>query len=188
MKRKIILLAIGLMVALTIGIAFTLYTFWGEKFEIVITEAELKDKIAEKFPITRKYLIIFDITYSDPVLHLEEGGDRIQVGITATTGFTLNNKVFSGDGVVSGSLRYDQASGSFFLDRLILESLAIAGFPEKYHKEVKDLSTSSLRSYYDKHPLYTLKSTDLKQRAARLILKSVVVRHKTLVVTMGIGQ
>jgi len=188
MKRKLLLLVIGLTVALAIGIGFTLYAFWGERFEIVITEAELQGKIAEKFPITKKYLIIFEITYSDPIVHLDEGGDRIHVGLRAMTEFSLNNKVFSGNGIVAGSLRYDQESGSFFLDRLSIESMDIAGFPEKYEKEVTVLSTSSLRSYYDNHPIYTLKSTDMKQRAARLILKSVVVRNKTLVVTMGIGR
>jgi uncharacterized protein with GYD domain len=40
--------------------------------------------------------------------------------------------------------------------------------------------------YFADHPLYALKTSDVRQEAAKLALKNVAVENRELVVTLGI--
>ncbi len=43
-----------------------------------------------------------------------------------------------------------------------------------------------MAKYYEENPIYTLRVTDAKQAAARMVLKDVIIENKELVVTLGI--
>ncbi len=58
--------------------------------------------------------------------------------------------------------------------------------PEKYTDKVNKALTKALASYYATHPIYTLKTTDTKQAAVKLVLKDVYIENKELVIKLGI--
>jgi len=71
--------AAAVLLVLAAGAAYFLLR--GETYEIRLTEQELQERFDQKFPISRKYLLIFDVTYSNPKVHFVEGSDRIQFGL-----------------------------------------------------------------------------------------------------------
>jgi hypothetical protein len=50
--------------------------------------------------------------------------------------------------------------------------------PEKYTEKVNSILTRAIEEFYADHPIYTLKTTDVKQAAARIVLKDVMIGNK----------
>ena len=51
---------------------------------------------------------------------------------------------------------------------------------------VNNILTKAVARYYAERPIYTLKETNIKQSAARLVLKGVIVENGELVITLGL--
>lgn len=47
-----------LALALALAAGLTLYHFWGERYQIVLTEQQLKAKLDQKFPIEKTYFFL----------------------------------------------------------------------------------------------------------------------------------
>lgn len=186
LRRKLLLALATVLAVVGIGVAYAVHVFRGEGFVIVVTEPELQAKAAAAFPISKTYLLVFKITYSDPVVRLDAGSDRVAVGLTATPDIEVDGRRLSGTALVSGTIRYEPAQAAFFLDGIRVESLDIAGLPERYRDESLKLTTLALSEYYAKHPVHVLSDADMKRRAARLLLRSVDVQSKALVITLGL--
>jgi hypothetical protein len=86
----------------------------------------------------------------------------------------------------SGEIKYVQATGEFFLTDPVIERLAVQGIPDAYAGKVSSALTKAVAAYYADHPIYSLRATDAKHAAARLVLKNVVVENHELVVTLGL--
>ncbi len=96
------------------------------------------------------------------------------------------NKVFEGGQISSGGVRYEAADGQFFLTEPAIENLGIQGVPAKYTAKVNSVLTKAIGEYYLDRPIYTLKDSDVKNAAAKLLLKTVIVKDQVLIVTLGI--
>lgn len=89
-----------------------------------------------------------------------------------------------------GNLKADLMSlknGEFFLTGPTIDQLSVQGIPKKYTKKANLFLIKAISEFYSKHPIYTLKQYDLKQLAAKTILKDVVVENNELVVRLGIS-
>lgn len=183
--KKIILILVAII--LFLGVAAVIY-FSGKEYTLHISENEIKEKISEKLPITKKYFFIFNITLDNARVILEEKSNRIKAGTDVLLNIKLGKKGIPIRGTVdlSGLLRYEKEGGDFYLNDIIIDNLDLQGIPEKYLDKSKKVVTKALSEYYLTHPIYTLKSGDTKQAAAKMILKSAIVENKELVVTLGI--
>ena len=77
------------------------------------------------------YLLIFDVTYSNPKVHLIEGSDRIQFSLSTELTFPLGSerKTVNGDSQVTAGLRYDPDSYEFRLADPEIDKMDIQGIP-----------------------------------------------------------
>jgi hypothetical protein len=188
MKRKLVLaLGMGMVVAAA-GIGATVWLLWGREWVIRIPEAQIQEALDRRFPVLRRHLLIFTIRYQNPKVALAEGSDRLRASVDAETLFAVNERPFTGAAVVSGDLEYHPATGEFRLREAKVERFAVGGLPEKYTTLVAQVGTGLLQDHLDRSPVYRLKPTDVKQAAARLALKRVVVRNGHLEVTLGLGR
>ena len=184
MKKALAAVAILLVVAA--GAAY--FILRGETYEIRLTEQQIQERLDQKFSITKKYLLIFDVTYKNPRVALVEGSDRIQFSLATELSFPLGSerKTVSGESQVTAGLRYDPERYQFYLVDPQIDRLDIQGIPaaltEKSENALKAVATEVLERY----PIYTIKPTDIKKATARMILKSVVVRNGELVITLGL--
>lgn len=88
---KKVLFILSIVLALVAGGTF-LY-FKGKRYEVVITQDKIDAALSDRFPATKKYLLIFSITYSNPQVTLLEDEDKVQVGLDATLNIRINGEV-----------------------------------------------------------------------------------------------
>lgn len=177
-----------LAAVLFIGVLGVFLYLQGKEYTFRFTETELQEKLAERLPIRKTYLFIFEVVLDEPRLALIEGLDRVNAGLDVTLNIYINDEPLPLGGEVdaSGGVRYDAAEGQFFLTDPIIENLQVQGIPARYTDRVNSVLTKAIGEYYADRPIYTLDKSNVKTATAKLVLKDVVVENSVLIVTLGI--
>ncbi len=164
------------------------YHFSNREYVFRFTENQLQGKLDAKLPFTRSYFLIFQVTVDNPRISLADESGRVRTGLDVTLNIRIGDepKQLGGTVDVSSRVKYVPEKGQFFLTDPMVEHLAIQGIPPRYSQDADAAITQALSAYYSEHPIYTLKRTDVKQAAARLVLKKFVIENHDLVVTLGI--
>src|SRR5690606_4070867 len=178
--NKIIFSIIGVLVGVLLS---TYFYFSGREYLIVIPEATIQEKLNEKLPLSKTYLIVFNVTLDNPRVDLSEGTDRINAGLDIVLNIKINNheKPLGGTLDASGALKYVPEEGAFYLAEPVVENLSIQGLPDQYTARASKAGEIALANFYSARPIYTLKATDTKRAAAKLLLKSVEVQENKIV-------
>ena len=184
MRKTIIVLSV-LVITAIVG---TYFYFSGNEYVLRFSETELQAKLDERLPLHKSYLIIFEVVLDNPRVALIEGSDRVNAGLDITLNIRIGSEPLPLGGSIyfSGGVQYAPGSGQFFLTDPVIESLGVQGVPDAYVVRVREILTKAIDTYFATRPIYTLKRSDTRQAAARMILKGVVVRDNELVVTIGI--
>ena len=179
--------AIALVLLLAAGAGAYIY-FSGKEYSFSFSEQQLQEKLAKKLPFTKTYLILFEVTLDNPRVMLPEGASRVRAGLDVTLNIQIGKepKPLGGSVDASGSIAYLPDEGAFYLADPLIEALSVQGIPDKYSAKVNSVLTKALTRYYAERPVYTLKETNVKQAAARLVLKGVIVEDGELLVTLGL--
>ena len=183
--RKTLLI---LVTILALGAVGAYLYFQGREYTFQFTEAQLREKLAERLPLRKTYLFIFEVVLADPRLALIEGSERVNAGLDVTLNIKINDQPLplGGEIDVSGGVRYDPAGGQFFLTDPVIEHLQVQGVPTDYTDRVNSILTKAVGEYYLDRPIYTLTNLDVKTATAKLLLKSVAVKEGVLIVTLGV--
>lgn len=184
MRKILVVLAAVLLV----GVLGVFLYLQGKEYTFRFTEAELQQKLAERLPISKTYLFIFEVVLDEPRLALVEGSNRVNAGLDVTLNIYINDEPqpLGGELDVSGGVRYDAAEGQFFLTDPVIENLQVQGIPARYTDRVNSVLTKAIGEYYADRPIYTLDKSNVKTAAAKLVLKNVVVENSVLIVTLGV--
>lgn len=184
MNRKIIT---SIIVFAILAAASYIY-FSGKGYTVNIPEARLKEKLGEKLPLTKTYLFILEVTLGNPRVSLAEGSRKIDVGLDVVLNIKINRglKPLGGSIDMSVGVRYEPEKGQFFLTDPVIENLKIQGIPDKYTDTADRALSKAISGYCETNPIYTLKTSDIKQAAAKLVLKDVYIHNKELVIKLGI--
>jgi hypothetical protein len=73
MKRILILAGC----TLTVGLAGLLWYLHGKRYEVVITQEQIDEALRARFPVTKKHLLIFRVTNSNPHVTLLPESNRV---------------------------------------------------------------------------------------------------------------
>jgi hypothetical protein len=182
---KIIL---GISIAVLMMIGTTALCFFGWQYDVSLTESQIKTAIDKKFPLVKKHLKVFEVTYSNPTVILETGSDKVKVSLDAVAHLLLEKAQLRGSAIATTRVAYDKSSGAFYLEDATIESLKIPGLSEKWAKIAAELGTLGTREYLNRYPVYRLKQSDFKQNLAKCLLKDVKIMDKKLVLTLGLGD
>lgn len=175
----------ALVIILAVGVT-ALLMFQSESVEIRLSEDDLLSAVSRKLPFERTYLHIFDVTLERPRISLVDGSERIGIGLDASIEAKLGGKPpVKGSADASGAVRYEADQGAFYIVDPEIEALAIDGLPPAYVERVDSALTKAFKVFFETRPIYTLKETDTKQAAARIVLKNVAVDKGELVLTLG---
>jgi hypothetical protein len=160
----------------------------GEEYEVRLTQEQIQERLDQIFPVTKRHLLVFEVTYRNPRVTLSEGSDRIRFSIDAELGNLTTNagERLSGSCEIVTGLRYDAEQYAFFLVDPTIEKLALAGLPIGMTPKVEQALRATAEEVLASRPVYTLRPTDLKKTAARAVLKSVEVESGQLVITLGL--
>lgn len=183
--NKIVLSLLGL-IALFLLCAY-LY-FANREYVVTIPQETIVEKLNEKLPLTKTYLLFFDLTIENPRVDLGIGENRIGVGMDLLLNIRVKggDKPLGGSVDVSGTIKYSPEEGAFYLAEPEIESLSIQGLPEKHKSKVSTIVKTGLTKFYSSRPIYKLKSSDVKQATAKLVLKNLEVQDESLRITLGL--
>lgn len=181
----------GRRVAIGLGIAATLAAvgWWAvtaflPEAVIDIDQAQLQQRVDERFPQKHCTMLVACLTLSQPVVKLAEGSPRI--GLSADVLVSLGRRRMPGQVTFSGVLRYVRYEGDFFLDDVQIDNFSLSGFPPDLVQVVKVRGPDALRRTLQGHPIYTLKGAHAT--LARLAVRDVqVVDGKVRVTFLRFG-
>lgn len=183
--KKII---VSVLIVLFLGGVGAYVYFSGKEYEVRITEEQIRQKLNQKLPFTKKYLFTIEVTLDNPRIKLVEGTDRVKGGMDVTLNIKLNDesRPFGGSVDATSGIMFSRDQGQFFLIDPVIDNLQVQGFPDKYVERANKVLAKALAEYYRANPIYTLKQGDAKQLAAKLVLKRVFIETKELVLILGI--
>ena len=186
MRRIVSIAVFGLMIL--IGGAFL---FLKDKtYLLTFTEPELRDRLEDQLPFTETYLFIFQVTLKNPRIDLVSGSDRIAGGLDVVLNLKLgDSETPLGGGVdVSGGLKYLPSEGAFYLDDPVIEQVNIQGLTPSLTNRANQALSSALSQFYRERPIYRLSESDIRQSAAKVVLREVIVKDEVLHVTLGLSK
>jgi hypothetical protein len=186
MRMKQIVLAVLVVVLLLAG--GTYYYFSGRQYVYTFSESQIREKLAARLPFRRTYLLFFDVTLDNPRISLADQSGRISAGLDITIDIRIGAQPVALVGTidVAGRLDYRSDEAAFYLADPEIENFSIQGLPEKYAGKVAKVIADGLQDYFSNHPVYALRANGSRNLAARFVLKDVVVRDHSLVVTLGL--
>ena len=208
MKRLVIpaICVLALMIAVS-----AIYFHW-RKYDYTITQSRIDAALQERFPVSKTYYRVFQVTYSNPKVRLLPDTNRIEVGLDA--GLEINLLVKSvklgSRAVATTGITYRDDTHQFFLSDPEITKLTFEGIPQNGVDAAGDLArktadkldalgitqeqitrvtesaTALALDHLQQFPVYTLKGKDVKSAAAKLILRKVEVRGSEVHVTLGL--
>lgn len=179
--KKLIFLAVVLAIAAVVGGVYLLR----DSFDVYLTEAQLQERVDEAFPEERRHLALARVVLSEPRVNLFEGSDRIHFGLRARVSVTGVGEVLDGSGTISGTIRYEPDEAAFFFDDIRIEELDTGDLSQRYEEPVREGAAVAAREALRRQPVYRLQDDDLRQAAARLILRDVRVVDGRLRIRLG---
>jgi uncharacterized protein DUF1439 len=179
---------IAVIALLAVGAAAAYLAIHGKEYVYRIPEQVLRERLSARLPITKTYLILFQVTLDHPRIALEDGSDRVDAGIDVAFNLRVDNAIkrLVGSLDFSGGIRYSQETGEFFLTEPIIQRVKIESLPDRYIDLSKKLLAHALQDFIASHSVYSLSTTDATELGIRLALKRVIVKDHELVVTLGV--
>ncbi|SDJ59347.1 DUF1439 domain-containing protein [Microbulbifer yueqingensis] len=183
MARFFSILALALVIIA--GVAY-LY-FSSREVEVRFSEAQIQQALQRSLPVTRTYLVIFELTLDNPRVELAEDTGRVQAGLDITLAINSRegSKDFRGSADISGVPSFASPEAAFYLQAIEVERLEIAGLGDEQLERARSAVQLALSEYYRHHPIYRLKGESIRQRLARMALKDVEIDGDEVVITLG---
>ncbi|HSI11239.1 MAG TPA: DUF1439 domain-containing protein, partial [Chthoniobacter sp.] len=168
------ILFIALAAILLMGIGGFLF-LKGRRFPVIITQTQIDDALEQRFPVSKSYLKLFDISYANPEVTLLDEAQRVRVGLDATLNLKVKShaRQFTGGATLTGRVDYHPDTQEFFLDDVKFERLSIEGIPPEYMEPVSTAASKAAQEYVRRAPIYRLKETDTKSALTKVLLKDV---------------
>jgi hypothetical protein len=182
MKARTIVFA-ALVLAAAAGVAW--YALRDGSITITLTQADVERELAKRFPMRKTYLQLLEVVYENPRVVLTNGSDVLGIGVDARVAVPLKGDV-KGAADLRTKLAYDPERTAFVLHDPKVERVQIDGLDPKVLDRVREIANGLAVEQLPGIPVYTLKPTDYKRTAARLLLRSVTVRDGVLVLELGV--
>lgn len=155
---------------------------------LTFTAEEIEERLDQKFPITEivkePLPLPLPVTVQTPEITFIPSSDRLRARVTAEIDAILAKYEIRAS--FSCGIRYQASDQSLRIIDPTVEEIETRKLPEKYRDQVYLLASLLAQRYLNDQPVYTLKGTDLKDQAARLLLKEIEVKNGLLIVRLGL--
>ncbi len=124
-----------------------------------------------------------NVTFTDPEVIILDGSDRIGLRV----GVTVSAFGHSGSGKVASTcyLSYVPAEAMFYITDPKIEELHINGVPKFAMSVITESVEKALARFAPRIPVYKLKDGNLKEVAAKLVLRKVEVKDGKAIATVS---
>ena len=161
-------------------LAFLLVTACSAPFRttIVLTENDLQQKVAERFPLEKR-VSIAKLALENPRVRLVEDDDRLAVDLDAAV--RVGPFSYPGRVGVIGDLAFDADAKVLYLENAEVTTIDIRDLPVEYEDDVRDVATALLRTHLEATPVHRL-----KEGKEKMFVKSIDVDDGRLLVEVGL--
>jgi hypothetical protein len=158
--------------------------------EITLNEEEINNILADSFPITESYDDVLTLTLENPRVVLEEGSDRMTVGVDASVVLNVPEleigATLRGSADLETGVDYKPDTGEIILKEPSLVSLTIEGIPQEYSDMATDVANQIVSVTLDGYAIYKVEPEDFQTAVASITLEDVKIENGLLVITLGI--
>ena len=152
-------------------------------YTIELTERSLQEKVSAMMPLEKKQYF-FTVRLSEPRVELHDESNELSF-FTHLDVIAPGGLKGGGQGEIQGSIRYEPATGEFFLQSPKLVDLDIRLIPKTLSPRIAALAELVLAKACAKIPIYRLKDDDSKHQLAKSTLKSIHVEDRKLMITLS---
>ncbi len=160
-------------VALCLSACAALPSLWRPS-EIYISQTQLQNMLAQRFPLEKRWLDRLDVQVAQPQLRLMPESNRIGSSLMLTVKNPFGRD-WTGSLAFNSGLRFDAPTRSIRLTDPKVESVQLQGLPEVYARSLNGLSALVLEELLKEAPIHTfsaeqlrLGNVDLKPRAIKV--------------------
>ncbi len=182
---------LSLLVVVVIGVGVVIFRqYYSHQVHIKITQTQIDDVLRKKFPRSKKYLKIVEITFNNPQATLIKGTDKVRIGLDANVfvGIGKIGESYKGSATIITKVAYNEKKKQFVLKNAEFEHLDVDKIPEKYLQITQELATQVSKEFIDSIPVYTLSEKDTKQLVASWLLKKLSIEEDVIKITLGLPQ
>ena len=158
--------------------------------EITLDEDEINSILADSFPISESYDDVLTLTLENPRVVLEEGSDRMVVGVDASVVLNVPEvelgATLSGSADLETGVDYKPDTGEIILKEPSLVSLTIEGIPQEYTDIATDVANEIVSVTLDGYAIYKIEPEDFETAVASITLQGVKIENGVLVITLGL--
>jgi hypothetical protein len=178
---------LGLFAALLL---LTLQDCSGPMVTLSIPQSQVRQQMQSKFPLTKIYGGIGQITLLNPALHLQKGANRLSIALDAVISpLGLGAiKLARGNIIFSSSLAFNDSLVAIVLDEVRVDSLAIESekMPDALRRGISDAVRTTLQQELEGSVFHKIDDNSLKAPLARVLVRSVSIQQDAIVIKLAI--
>ena len=129
---------------------------------VEVSQAQLEELLARRFPLTRRVLEIFDVTVSAPRLRLLPEANRIATDFELASTDRLLRAQHRGTLALTFGLRFEPGDNTLRATQVKVERLQIDGAPAPLQRQVERLGTLLAAQALDDQVVHTLRPKDVE--------------------------
>ncbi len=151
---------------------------------IGFTAAELEARLAERMPLRRNILGLFDLELTRPTVGLDASDQRVTATFDMAVRTTLSTRVLPGMIRLSGIPRYDGVATAIMLDQARVDAFELDGVPRALRDRLNEAASLVAKDVLDRRPFYTLRPEQLRWGGVTLTPRGVRIVGDRLVVDL----
>ena len=155
-----------LPVAVAIGSAVGCAALLGPR-TIEVSEAQLRQSIARRFPVKNRYLELLDITVSAPRVKLLPETNRLATELEVNSSDRLFTTPFKGSLAINHGLRFEPSDNTVRLANVQVERFELDGIPSGLRNQLNRIGSFLAEELLQDHVIHTLTPDDLKAAQGR---------------------
>ncbi len=149
--------------------------------DLEIPRSTVQEMVARKFPF-EKNAIIARFKVHTPNVYFE----GTQIGLKLKYDSNFLNKELSGSVDVRGDLSFDSQKAQFLLKNAKIVKMEVSDPYFQNKEKLKSAINSIVSNYLDGYPVYTLNQSNIKEYIKGKLIKKIVVKNDSLIVTFGV--
>jgi hypothetical protein len=160
-------------------------------YDVTIPQQSVQESLNKKFPITKTYADITDVTLSNPALNLGDKRDRLTIGLDAKiTQPQLHTELSNGRVVFSSGLAFNNSTGEFLMDNVSVDTVLInlGNLNDQIKSGIKEFISSQLQDNIEGTTFYRLNPQNASTPIAKRLISNVRIQNNTIVVTLTLNK
>lgn len=178
-----------LFIPFLLSLSVLLTDCWNPSFDITIPKADIERGLRKKFPVSKTYAGIVEVTLSDPMLELGKNKNRLNIGVNALVSpqSFQGTKLSKGTITFSSGLAFDRKTAVIMLDNVTVDSIGLDLRPldQRVQDGIIAVIRELEREKLEGAAVYHLNPRDIRKPIAKLFLRKITIRKDAIVVTLG---